>query len=143
MRLGIYGGTFNPPHIGHIEDVDSPRMEKLRNNCYKLAAYADSMNSKFACETGTEKAVAMKKFLDDLGAKGLATNMDPANLVMVAKDDPVQAVYTLKDYIVHTHAKDGIVTDQTKHGWLEVPLGTGGARLAKIPVPTLPWQWIS
>ena len=41
-------------------------------------------------------------------------------------DDPVQAVYTLKDYIVHTHAKDGIVTDQTKHGWLEVPLGTGG-----------------
>jgi sugar phosphate isomerase/epimerase len=101
-------------------------MEKLRNNCYKLAAYADSMNSKFACETGTEKAVAMKKFLDDLGAKGLATNMDPANLVMVAKDDPVQAVYTLKDYIVHTHAKDGIVTDQTKHGWLEVPLGTGG-----------------
>ena len=32
----------------------------------------------------------------------------------------------MKDYIVHTHAKDGIVTDQTKHGWLEVPLGTGG-----------------
>ena len=29
------------------------------------------------------------------------------NLVMVTGDDPVQAVYTLKDYIVHTHAKDG------------------------------------
>ena len=26
---------------------------------------------------------------------------------MVTGDDPVQAVYTLKDYIVHTHAKDG------------------------------------
>ena len=120
------GCSIVTTHIGHIEDGDSPRMEKLRNNCYKLAAYADSMNSKFACETGTEKAAAMKKFLDDLGAKGLATNMDPANLVMVAKDDPVQAVYTLKDYIVHTHAKDGIVTDKTKYGWLEVPLGTGG-----------------
>ena len=26
---------------------------------------------------------------------------------MVTGDDPVEAVYTLKDYIVHTHAKDG------------------------------------
>ena len=34
--------------------------------------------------------------------------MDPANLVMVTADDPVQAVHTLKNYIVHTHAKDGI-----------------------------------
>ena len=32
----------------------------------------------------------------------------------------------LSDLIVHTHAKDGIVTDTTKHGWLEVPLGQGG-----------------
>ena len=28
--------------------------------------------------------------------------MDPANFVMVTGDDPVQAIYTLKDYIVHT-----------------------------------------
>ena len=68
----------------------------------------------------------LKAFLDSLGAKGMRVNLDPANLVMVAKDDPVAAVEVLKDYIVHTHAKDGIVTDTTKHGWLEVPLGQGG-----------------
>jgi sugar phosphate isomerase/epimerase len=38
----------------------------------------------------------------------VAVNLDPANFVMVTGDDPVQAVYTLKDYIVHTHAKDGV-----------------------------------
>ena len=27
---------------------------------------------------------------------------------MVTGDDPAKAVYTLKDYIVHTHAKDGV-----------------------------------
>ena len=27
---------------------------------------------------------------------------------MCAGDDPVKAVYNLRDYIVHTHAKDGI-----------------------------------
>ena len=37
----------------------------------------------------------------------MAVNLDPANLAMVTRDDPVQAVYNLKDYIVHTHAKDG------------------------------------
>ncbi|MNC56618.1 L-ribulose-5-phosphate 3-epimerase UlaE [compost metagenome] len=29
-------------------------------------------------------------------------------MVMVTGDDPVQGVHTLKDYIVHTHVKDGI-----------------------------------
>ncbi len=113
-------------HIGHIEEQENERMAKLREHCYELATFADRMGSKFACETGTEKAVVMKGFLDQLGAKGLCVNFDPANLVMVAKDDPVAAVYTLRDYIVHTHAKDGIVTDKTDYGWLEVPLGTGG-----------------
>jgi sugar phosphate isomerase/epimerase len=66
----------------------------------------------------------LKNFLDSLGAKGLRVNYDPANLVMVAHDDPVQGVYVLKDYIVHTHAKDGKATGEKT--FLEVPLGTGG-----------------
>ena len=69
-------------------------------------------------------APVLKAFLDSLGAKGLRVNYDPANLVMVAGDDPVAGVYTLKDYIVHTHAKDGIKTGE--NSFLEVPLGTGG-----------------
>ena len=46
--------------------------------------------------------------LDGLHSTGVAVNLDPANFVMVTGDDPVQAVYTLRDYIVHTHAKDGV-----------------------------------
>lgn len=113
-------------HIGHLYETEDARMEKIRKNAQELAVFADSIGSVFAAETGTEKAPVLKSFLDSLGAKGLRVNYDPANLVMVAKDDPVAGVYTLRDYIVHTHAKDGIVTDTTPHGWLEVPLGTGG-----------------
>ena len=43
-----------------------------------------------------------------MNSKGVGVNLDPANLVMVVGDDPVAAVHTLKDYIVHTHAKDGV-----------------------------------
>ncbi len=116
-------------HIGHIYETDDARMEKLRKNAQKLAEYADSIGSVFAAETGTEKAAVMKSFLDSLGAKGLRVNYDPANLVMVADDDPVAGVYTLRDYIVHTHAKDGIRRPDAS--WLEVPLGTGGVDFDK------------
>jgi sugar phosphate isomerase/epimerase len=61
---------------------------------------------------------------------------------MVTGDDPVGAVHTLKDYIVHTHAKDGkrlfakdpeliygIVQEDPSAvidaAFLEVPLGEG------------------
>ena len=110
-------------HIGHIEDEESARMEIMRDTAYRLASYADSVGAYFAAETGTEKAPVLRRFLDSLGAKGLRVNYDPANLVMVAGDDPVAGVAVLGDYIVHTHAKDGI---KKTEGFLEVPLGTGG-----------------
>ena len=96
-------------HIGVIpEDKNHPRYIIMQEACYELAKYADSVGAHFAVETGPERAIVLKDFLDSLGSKGVAVNLDPANFVMVTGDDPVEAVYTLKDYIVHTHAKDGI-----------------------------------
>lgn len=96
-------------HIGVVPaDQSHPRFAVLQDACGKLAAFADSMGSHFAIETGPETSATLKAFLDTLGSRGVAVNMDPANLVMVTGDDPVQAVHNLKDYIVHTHAKDGV-----------------------------------
>ncbi|MFA6730591.1 MAG: sugar phosphate isomerase/epimerase family protein [Eubacteriales bacterium] len=113
-------------HIGKITDENDARMELIRENALKLANFASGMGSFLAAETGTEKSPVLKRFLDSLGAKGFAVNMDPANLVMCVDDDPVSAVHTLKDYIVHTHAKDGVRYDNGT--WLEVPLGEGGVK---------------
>ena len=96
-------------HIGVVPQAKThPRFSVLQDACGTLAEFADSMGSHFAIETGPETAATLKAFLDTLGSRGVAVNMDPANLVMVTGDDPVQAVHTLKDYIVHTHAKDGV-----------------------------------
>ena len=95
-------------HIGVVpEDPDHDRYKIMQEACFKLAEYADSLDAHFAIETGPETSATLKKFLDGLHSTGVAVNLDPANLVMVTGDDPVQAVYNLKDYIVHTHAKDG------------------------------------
>lgn len=130
-------------HIGVTpEDRQDPIYKIMLSACRELADYAAERQVTFAIETGPEQAVVLKQFLDDVGSSGLGVNLDPANLVMVVADDPAEAVYTLKDYIVHTHAKDGIKTgdgdpraiyhgkdydfDSTAVFFKEVPLGEGG-----------------
>lgn len=127
-------------HIGVVPtDPTHDRYKIMQDACGQLAEYADSINAHFAVETGPETAKDLKGFLDSLHSTGVSVNLDPANLVMVTGDDPVQAVYTLKDYIVHTHAKDGVrLMDNdpevvygikkalvTGRGFEEVPLGEG------------------
>lgn len=129
-------------HIGVVpQDPAHPRYHIMQDACGELARYADQMEAHFAIETGPETAETLRGFLDGLHSTGVAVNLDPANLVMVTGDDPVQAVHTLKKYIVHTHAKDGRklfdrdpeiiyhviaptepVTDRS---FIEVPLGEG------------------
>lgn len=118
------GCSIVTTHVGRIDRSDEARMEIFRKNARALAEYANSMGAYFASETGTEKAEELRWFLDSVGTPGLAVNLDPANLVMCADDDPVAAVKTLAPYIVHTHAKDGV--RHADGSWLEVPLGQGG-----------------
>lgn len=135
-------------HIGVVPaDKAHPRYAVMQDACGQLAEYADSLRAHFAVETGPETAATLKRFLDGLHSKGVSVNLDPANFVMVTGDDPVAAVHTLKNYIVHTHAKDGrrlfykdpelvygIVADQdvvTDHSFIELPLGEGDVDFPK------------
>ena len=131
-------------HIGVVpDDPNHDRYKIMQEACFALAAYADSVDAHFAIETGPETSLVLKHFLDSLNSTGVAVNLDPANLRMVTGDDPVQAVYNLQKYIVHTHAKDGNLLVRGNPEYLygvthpipeevkktryyeEVPLGTG------------------
>ena len=111
MELALELGTnVVTTHIGVVtEDTDCPQYRSVHNVCRELADFAKSRNAHFAVETGPEKSAILKTFLDSLGSDGVAVNLDPANLVMCSGDKAVDAVHNLKDYIVHTHAKDGIM----------------------------------
>jgi len=108
------GSNVVTTHIGVVPaDVSCEKYKIMQQACNELAEYAFANGAYFAIETGPEPAARLKTFLDGLDSKGVAVNLDPANLIMVTDDDPVEAVYTLKDYIVHTHAKDGILLKKT------------------------------
>ena len=132
-------------HIGVVPtDKNHPRYKIMQDACASLAEYADSVGAHFAVETGPETSEILKEFLDSLGSTGVGVNLDPANLVMVTGDDPVRAVFNLKKYIVHTHAKDGVKLADGNPEYIygvvhpvpqefqgiqyfeEVPLGEGG-----------------
>ncbi|WP_461224782.1 sugar phosphate isomerase/epimerase family protein [Lacticaseibacillus suihuaensis] len=117
-------------HIGVVpSDPLSREYAVMHDACKELADYAVAAGARFAVETGPEPALVLKDFLDGLGSKGVSVNLDPANFCMVTGDDPVAAVYTLKDYIVHTHAKDGRMLTKpdspTGLTYAELPLGQG------------------
>lgn len=107
------GSNVITTHVGCISPNKGNEKRKIiQDACVKLGEYAEKNGAAFAIETGSEKAEVLKEFLDELPNKGVKVNFDPANLVMVTGDDPVKDVYTLKDYIVHTHAKDGVMLKQ-------------------------------
>ncbi|WP_010273477.1 sugar phosphate isomerase/epimerase family protein [Paenibacillus senegalensis] len=110
MDLAVELGTnVVTTHIGIVpDDPNSEVYEAMHKACEELSQYASSMNAFFAIETGPETAAHLKAFLDTLSSKGVSVNFDPANMVMVTGDDPVEGIKLLKDYIVHTHVKDGI-----------------------------------
>lgn len=153
LELAVELGTnIVTTHIGIVpDDSSSPIYAAMQQACEELGVYAKSLNAYFAIETGPEPAAHLKSFLDTLSTNGVSVNFDPANMVMVTGDDPVQGVKTLRDYIVHTHVKDGIrhrlVDPRNVYGYLgyeamdhqkiadmatsgadfeEVPLGQGG-----------------
>jgi L-ribulose-5-phosphate 3-epimerase len=140
-------------HIGIVPNEQNTVYEAMQKACEDLSQYASKMGAYFAIETGPERAAHLKSFLDTLSTNGLSVNFDPANMVMVTGDDPVQGVRLLKDYIVHTHVKDGlrykevdprevygaIGFEPMDHGKIaemvssgevfkEVPLGEGGVK---------------
>lgn len=115
MDLALeWGSRIVTTHIGVIpQDVNHPRRKIMLDACRKLGEYADKVGGHFAIETGPETATVLKDFLDELGTKGVGVNYDPANLLMVLGDDPIEGVYTLRDHIVHVHAKDGVMLQKS------------------------------
>lgn len=101
-------------HIGVVPDDErNPRWTVMASACRDLARYGDTVGAYFAVETGPEPSHRLRRFLDSLGSKGVRVNFDPANLAMVIGEDIVEAVRNLGPYIVHTHAKDGVMLKKT------------------------------
>jgi len=112
-------------HIGKFpQDESHPIYHETFRTTVELGRYAEEKGVILATETGPEDPVELKIFLDRVSSKGIGVNYDPANLVMCGPFDHIGGVKILRDYICHTHAKDGVCLGNGKY--TELPLGEGG-----------------
>lgn len=140
-----FGAKVVTTHIGVIpSDKSNPRYAVMLDALIKCGLYAKEKGVTLAIETGPETAKTLLSFVEDTKG-GVGVNLDPANFTMVTGQDAVEAVYLLKDYIVHTHVKDGRRLDENQNptdvyhafavggvealnackGFTELPIGKG------------------
>ena len=79
----------------------------------------------FWFETGQETPITLLRTIDDVGTGNLAINLDPANLLMYGKANPVDALDTFGRHVRGVHAKDGHYPTEGGSLGKEAPMGEG------------------
>jgi sugar phosphate isomerase/epimerase len=86
----------------------------------------------FLFETGQETPVTLRRLIEDTGLPNLGINLDPANLMMYGKANPVDAVRIFGTLIRGVHAKDGGYPVNGRELGAEKPLGQGEVQVDRL-----------
>ncbi|MBN2457307.1 MAG: sugar phosphate isomerase/epimerase [Sedimentisphaerales bacterium] len=121
-QLGIEYLMF---HFGFLDHSDKDGISKFTDRVKLLANAAAEKKVTLLMETGQETATDLRRFIEQLNHPAIAVNLDPANIILYDKGEPIEAVRTLAQWIKHIHIKDAVRT-KTPGSWgSEVPWGTG------------------
>jgi L-ribulose-5-phosphate 3-epimerase len=113
-------------HIGFIPPSSHPDYGKLIDRIGELAGPMADAGITLAMETGQETAAVLLQFLNDLPARNVGVNFDPANMILYGSGDPIEAVRTLGRHIRHVHLKDATTSKNPGVDWgIPAALGTG------------------
>ena len=127
-------------HLGFIpENASDPAFLEVVEAVKEVAVHLASYGMQFWFETGQETPVTMLRLIHEVGTGNLGINLDPANLIMYGKANPVDALDVFGEYVRSVHGKDGLYPTDPYHLGKEVKMGAGKvnfpvllARLAEI-----------
>lgn len=122
-RIGVPSITT---HVGFIpENMTDPLYPGLLDALREIVGYCADLGLGFWFETGQETPVVMLRVFEDLGYDNLGINLDPANLLMYGKANPVDALDVFGAYVRGVHAKDGEYPTNGRELGVEKRLGEG------------------
>lgn len=122
-KIGIATQTT---HAGFIpESPKDPHYEGTIEALRKVASRGKELGISFCFETGQETPVTLLRAMTDIGTGNLGVNLDPANLLMYGKANPVDALDIIGSYVLGVHAKDGEYPTNPNELGVEKPLGQG------------------
>ena len=113
-------------HVGFLpENPMSTEYHSLVCDLRELALYVKGNGQHFLFETGQETPVTLRRMIEDIGTDNLGVNLDPANLILYGKANPVDALDIIGDLVCDIHGKDGCYPTDGKNLGKETPLGKG------------------
>ena len=113
-------------HMGFIpEDPNDPRYPGTVDALTRLAHTCADHGVELWFETGQETPTTLLRTFDDIGTANLGINLDPANLLLYGKANPLDAVDQFGTLIKGVHAKDGDYPTTGRALGHEQPLGQG------------------
>ena len=113
-------------HVGFIpENPNTVEYHSLIAAVRAVANHCKANGQKFIFETGQETPVTLRRAIEDVGTDNLGINLDPANLILYGKANPVDALEVFGEYVMNIHAKDGMYPTDGKNLGKEVPIGEG------------------
>lgn len=112
-------------HFGFIDQSNSEYEQRFADKVKELAGAADEKGVMLLMETGQETADELREFLEKLDHPALGVNLDPANMILYGKGDPIEAVGVLGPWIKHVHIKDALATLTAGTWGEEVVWGAG------------------
>ncbi len=95
-------------HVGFVpEQPCYAGYSELVDTIAEIAEYCAARDLYFNFETGQETPVTLMRLFSDVGASNLGVNLDPANLILYGRGNPVDALDIYGDKIRGVHVKDG------------------------------------
>jgi sugar phosphate isomerase/epimerase len=122
-KLGLKLVTFHAGFLPHEES--DPTFAKLQGRLRKIADAFQARGIALGMETGQETPDTLAAFLRKLGHENVGVNLDPANIILYDKGDPVAAIKVLGPWLKQCHLKDAVRTKVPGQWGQEVVLGTG------------------
>ena len=120
-------------HVGFIpENPNEVEYKSLIAALRYLVRHCQGGGLHFLFETGQETPVTLLRTIEDIGLPNVGINLDPANLILYGKANPVDALDIFGKYVRGVHAKDGLYPTTGSELGQEVPLGQG-----KVNFPAL------
>ena len=95
-------------HVGFIpEQPCYPEYRGVVDAVAEIADYCEKYGMHFNFETGQETPVTLMRTMADTGRDNLGVNLDPANLIVYGRANPIDAIDIYGDKIRGIHVKDG------------------------------------
>ncbi|HYF49204.1 MAG TPA: sugar phosphate isomerase/epimerase family protein, partial [Planctomycetota bacterium] len=120
-------------HLGFIpENANDPVFKDVVKAVREIAEHYQKLGIEFWYETGQETPITLLRLIKEVGTSNQGINLDPANLILYGRGNPIDSLDVFGSYVKNIHAKDGLYPTELMNLGHEVKVGDGKVRFPEF-----------